>query len=762
MQTEAGALLDLASVELLSAARDTADGPAAQTATDAEGAFTLQADPGAYVLQISFLALKSYRRRLDLPPGRTDLGTIVLVADTLAVSGITATTQRSQISLSLEKRVFRVGKDISVTGGSALDVLNNVPSLTTDFRGTISLRGSSAVRILIDGKPSLVYTNGSRALQNLPADMIEEVQVITNPSAKYRAEGSAGIINIILKKNKDAGFHGTMGLTQRRPEASELSTNLNYARGRVNWFFDGAVGFAADPSRERTYQRYQASDTAYLYHAFNNGDETDWDGELKAGADVHLTIEQTLTVGGLFQFEDKQDRWRGAWVDSTLTGAFMDRIERTDTIGGGERGAGLTLDYENLLDGDRHKLSVVAAYEHLSHRELPRIVEADAGAPFDTLFSAVGDVRLSDALRVRADWVRPFADSGKVQAGVDGDFSWGESRYDTRERRSAADEWTALPAYNSNFRLSDHVGGAYGTVSSRFGSLDYEIGLRAEAYRIRTTLRATGAGTRQAGADLFPSVFFTYHLTPRRSIQASYSRRISRPRPSLLLARTSYADSRSIFTGNPDLRPEFGDSYEVQLLESWETGSLLASVYDRHRTGVVQEIRALDANGVLRTTPFNLATADDHGVELVLQEGFADDLKLSATANFFRTRARGSHQGTRYATDTNRFTSRAQLQWTLPEGTRLQMSLRYDGPAKTVQGRRASRSWVNAALARDFLDGRATLSINSQDLFNMRRERFTIVGPTYSTDQEYWEPSGLRVNFTYRIHQPREADDDGP
>ncbi len=759
VRTRSGQPVELASVELFPAAGDTASGPTAETATDSTGAFSLDVEPGRYLLRITFLSYKPHRRQLKIAPDeRRSLGTIVLTPDTVALPGLTVTAERSQMELAFEKRVFLVGKDITVMGGSVLDVLNNVPSLMTDFKGTISLRGSSAVRILINGKPSLVYKNGSRALQNLPADRIEEVQVITNPSAKYEAEGNAGIINIILKKERDPGFHGTMGLMQRRPESSEFTTDMNYRRGRVNWFLDGSVGHAADPSHERTYQRYQTADTSYLYRSFNDGSETDWDGDFRLGADLHLPSEQTLTVSGLYHFEDKEDRWRGAYVDSTLTGSFLDRIDRTDTIGGGEGGGGLSLEYENALDGAERKLTASAEWEHASHKELSRITDADPRAPFDTLFHAIDDVASSDALRLRADWVRPLADSGKVQAGVRGDFSWQDNGYATLERSSAGGAWTPLPAFNSNFGVAGHVAAAYATLSSRLGPLSYQVGLRAEQYSIRTTLRATGRRTEQSYADLFPSLFVTYHLTDRRSIQASYSRRISRPGARLLLARTDYSDSRSRFTGNPDLRPEYGDSYEVQLLQSWQTGSLLASVYDRHRTGVVQEIRTLDASGIIRTTPFNLATSEDRGLELTAQEGFTEDLKLSASANIFRTRARGMYEGTLYRTDTNRFTSRLQLQWTLAEGLKLETSLRYYGPAKTIQGRRQSITYVNTALAKDFLDGKATLSINSEDLFNSRRERFTLTDPAYVSRQEYWEPSGLRVDFTYRIHQQKEED----
>jgi len=757
IKTNKGEAIPYASVAVYDC---TSQRPVTGEASDSTGHFSLSVQPGSYTLKITFLSFKPYQQQILLQADeRKSMGVIRLEPTTKSMQDVVVQGKRSQMELTFEKRTFQVGKNITSLGGSALDVLNNVPSLTTDFKGTISLRGSSAVRILINGKPSSIYQNGSKALQSLSADMIKEIQVITNPSAKYSAEGSAGIINIVLKKKQHHGFHGSVGFMQRHPEATQLSTNLNYRTGQINWFFNGSVAHAEDPAHSRTYQRFNSADTSYIYRAFNNGNETDYHGDLKFGADFHLPANQTLTASDTWHFENKKDLWNGAYLDSTLSGQFLARIDRHNRIGGGEGENEASLDYENQLGGDHHKLTANAEYSYSDHKELPHIREVNLQNPSDTLYHRINDIGKGHNLRFNADFVRPVADSGKVELGLRSNYNWQDNNYNTRERQNSG-RWQTLPAFNNNYTSYESTNAAYATLSSYWESLSYQLGLRAEQYHIQTTLDATGSTSRQSYLKLFPSIFLTYKFTDQQSVQLSYSRRISRPHARLLLPTTSYSNSRSRFTGNPNLKPEYANSYEGEFLQYWETGSLLTSVYYRHRTGVIRDITKLDNQGIMRTTPINLSKEEAWGIELTAEKDFTDHLTLSGSANLFRSKSKGMFQGELYQTSTDRLTSRLQVQWQILSSLTFQTSIRYNGPAKTIQGHRSATTFVNAALSKDFWDGDATFSINSEDLFNTRREEFTIDNPNYFSRQKFWEPSGIRLNFTYRINQQKEDEGD--
>ena len=729
------------------------------TTTDSSGFFKIKTKPGSYEMKITFLSFKPSVRYLNLSTGENkSVGTVKMKPAFLNLNNVVVQGERSQMQLSFEKRVFQVGKDITSMGGSVLDILSNIPSVMTDFKGNISLRGSNAVRILINGKPSAIYKNGSIALQSISADMIKEIQVITNPSARYSAEGSAGIINIILKKNENNGFNGSIGAMQRIPEASQISANLNYRVGKINWFFNGNVAYNDDPAHSRTYQKFNSADTSYIYHSFNNGNETDYHGNFQTGADVHFTQAQTLTVSNMLHFEDKKDIWHGAYLDSTLSGMFLNTINTYNRIGGGEFGNESSLNYENLIDGKKHKVTAYANYEYHLEKELPHIQETDTSNPANNTFHRISNIRYNRTFSLRGDYVRPVADSGKFEAGLRTHFKWNDNNYTARELINS--QWMTLPAFTDNYTTYENLNSVYLTLSSYLDKLSYQLGVRAEQYHIQTKLKATGRLTKQSYIDFFPSIFLTYKFNDKQSVQLSYSRRISRPDTRLLLPFTDYSSSRSRFKGNPNLQPEFDNSYEIEFLQYWKTGSLLTSIYYRHHIGVIEDIYMLDRNGILRTVPFNLSTENSFGLEVTAEEQFTNKLKLTISVNAYKSNSLGEYNSQSYQAKTNRLTARSGINWEILKGLKFQTYARYYGPAKTIQGNRKSYTFVNMAVSKDLFNGDATISLNSEDIFSTRKEEFTINSNDYFSSQKYWEPSGIRLNFIYRINKSNENDNE--
>lgn len=726
----------------------------AGTVCDSTGYFKIKIEPNDYTLKINFLSFKTYTRNITVKENnKMSLGIIILEPSDTKLEEITVKGERSRMELSFEKRVFSVGKDITSMGGSILDVLNNVPSLMADLKGNISLRGNNSVRILINGQPSKIYRNGSMALQSLPAELIQKIEVITNPSARYEAEGSAGIINIILKKNSEIGFHGNIGLMQRLPEASLGTANLNFRRGRINWFFNGSFAYNADPAYQRTYQRFSSSDTSYIYRELNNGNETDYHGDYETGADINISPHQSLSVSNLFHFENKNDYWNGYYFDSTSDGIFLDQIKILNQISGGERANEATVEYENDI-GRNHKLTVSAEYDYGKEKELPYIREQNLQNNADTTIHQISDIRMNRFINIRADYVLPVLDSGKLETGIRGIHNLQDYNYQAREKIN--DAWQILPIFNNNYLSLEKQAAAYVTLSSGWKPFLYQLGLRAEYYRIHSELKQTGKGTSQSYVSLFPSLYLTYKFSPARSLQLSYSRRISRPDARDLLPASDYSSSRDRYTGNPDLQPEFNNSFNGQYLQNWESGSLLLSIYYRHRTGVIEKIISLDSTGIMRRIPINLSIADAWGIEFSTEKEIGDNLKLSAGANLYKYHSNGIYNGNTYRTSTDHLTGLLRLEWIAPGDLKIQTSTRYFGPSKTIQGHRSAYWYLNLAIAKDIFKGNGTLSLNSGDLFTTRIEKFTVSGPEYYSMQRYWEPYGIRLNFVYRINEGKE------
>ncbi|MDZ7694937.1 MAG: carboxypeptidase regulatory-like domain-containing protein [Balneolaceae bacterium] len=261
------------------------------TTSDTTGAFSINVQPGNYVVQVSFVSYQDYNERVDISSGETlSMGEITLQSSNQQMGEVTVRSEESSMQMNFDSRTFNVGQDLTSMGGSALDVLDNVPSIATDIDGNLSLRGNQSVRILINGRPSNLVEDGADALRNIPSYLIKDVEIITNPSAKFSAQGSAGIINIIMKKDQRRGLNGSVGAGTGYPQDYEVSTNLNYRTENVNWFLNAGTNYRSDPEDGYSYQEYipqsTNADTSYAYRENTDSNENEIDGDLRLGADL--------------------------------------------------------------------------------------------------------------------------------------------------------------------------------------------------------------------------------------------------------------------------------------------------------------------------------------------------------------------------------------------------------------------------------------------------------------------------------------------
>src|SRR5699024_5127998 len=301
------------------------------------------------------------------------------------------------------------------------------------------------------------------------------------------------------------------------------------------------------------------------------------------------------------------------------------------------------LEYENRIDGEDHKLTAEADFDISREAEDTRMEEVVQGAGGTPLLQRTDNNENSRDFRAEVDYVRPLGENGKLEAGARTSFDWMENNYTFRERQNG--NWEEVPAFNNNFEFNQNVHSAYAIVGSEWGALSGQVGLRLESTYINTKLKDTGDENEQNYTDLFPSVFLNYAFNEQQSIQLSYSRRLNRPWSRMLLPFTDYSDSRSRFQGNPNLRPEYSNSFEAGYLRYWGSGSVLVSFYYRHRTDVIEHITKLDEAGFTRRFPINLATEDAWGVEFSADQDIMDGFTLTGNANFFTAESEGSYQG---------------------------------------------------------------------------------------------------------------------
>lgn len=727
-------------------------------ASDESGNFKIELNSGSYVLKITYVSYGTVTQPFEVSAGEVlDLGEIKMAPTSQTLDEVVIRGERSQMEMSFDRRVFNVGQDITSLGGSAVNVLDNVPSISTDIDGNISLRGNESVRVLINGKPSSMVSGDVDALRSIPATMIKEVEVITNPSSKYAAEGSAGIINIILTESQEFGFNGSVSAGGGYPEEYEGSINLNYRTENINWFADIGADYRSEPESGSSFQRFAGPDTTYMYREQTDADESEIDGDFRFGADFYLSDNEILTASTYISLEQETNNEDMLYTDMEYSeGAFssdiLQQINRDTEEEGDESNFDFNLDYENQIDGNDHKFVADASFDISRENTQTDIEEVIREGAADPLQQRAEDTEEEMDLRLNAEYERPLGEDGKLEAGLRSDTEWMDTGYSAETLVNG--DWQSEPAYTQNFLYMENVNAAYLTLGDEFGDFSGQIGLRAENTNIRTEIKETGEVNEQNYIGLFPSVFLNYSFNEQQSVQVSYSRRLRRPWSRSLLPGIDFNDNRSQFTGNPSLTPEYSNSYEAGYLHYWETGSLLTSFYYRYRTDVIENITE-QRDGVQFRFPINFANEKAWGVEFSADQEIADGFTLTGNANLFQSSTDGSYQDYAFTSESENFQGRMRLRWEIVDGLNYQASMRHRGPSDTPQGSRDGMTMMDTGVAYDVMDGRAKLSFNVRDLFNAQNFSNTVStdgnpNTDYYAHREFsWSTRSFSLNFQY-------------
>lgn len=730
--------------------------------TEPDGSFELDVEPENYILRVEYVSYADYTERLELEPGENmDLGEFQMDPTAEQLDEIVVEDERSEMEMNFDSRTFDVGADVTNMGGSALEVLDNVPSVTTDYEGNVSLRGSDGVQILINGRPSSLVSDGTDGLSRIPANMVEDVEVITNPSARYSAEGTGGIINIILKDNAQLGFNGSVNAEVSNPQEYELGADLNYNPGGVNWFFSPNVEYEKDPGSSRIFQSDVNGSEATAYNRVSDSNEFEVDGGFRLGADIFLPRDQILTAYSYVDIESGEDESNIIDTEYNVpenqvyreiddSWDIDQRISEDELEEARERDVDFNLQYENQFDGSDHRLTADASFDFGTESEDVSILrELEEGTG-----SIGNDQRTFSSetyrdLRLESDYEQPVGENGRFEAGFRSTFDWMDSDYSAEELVDGS--WQSLPDFTDNFEYMENVNALYSSYSGEVGSFTYQAGLRLENTRIQTQLDQSGEGSDQNYTNLFPSLFLTYKLNDSNSFQVSYSRRISRPWSRMLLPFSDVPDSRNQFVGNPELEPEFGDSYEAGYMRYWDSGSALASVYYRYRTGEIERVTR-EVDGMNVRQPINLSTEKSYGLELTADQDLLEGLQLSGSLNLFNSNSDGEYQGEELGSDSNVMSSRIRLRWRFLDGWNVQSSMRYISGRGTAQGQEEASTFVDTGLARSFLDEKLRVSFSVNDLLESRGHNETVNNSDLFRRQEFqWSTRSFSLDLQYNF-----------
>ena len=728
-------------------------------ASDEFGNFKIPSKPGKYFLKITYLTLdEKIVPNVVVTAQNLNLGTISMKSNSKVLEELVVRGEKSQMELQLDKRVFNVGKDLSNIGSNASDILNNMPSVTVDVDGNVALRGSQNVRILIDGKQSgMVGMNPAEALRQIPGDLIESIEIITNPSSRYDAEGEVGILNIVMKKNIRYGLNGSFTATAGYPSNFGGSFNINYRKKKVNLIASYGNIYRDGPGRGTSRQEYNSADTSFVYEQNNNRSRGGYSNNFMAGMDYFLNNRNTLTATISYRNSQNSNTSRVEYRDFDFNNNLTRTVIRTENEKEPRNNLEAALNYSKTFDKKGQSLTVAAKYILSDETEAARFNESTQGEPTSIAQRSFNTEDEKNIL-VQADYIQPFGKEGKIEAGLKSSIRLLDNDFSVHQQ-DAKMNWQILPEFDNRLAYDEKIHAAYLMASNQFGKFFVQAGLRGEYSDIATELKKTRQANHRKYFNLFPSVHLSYKLEDAQTIQLSYSYRLSRPGFRDLLPFSSFSDSRVFRAGNPLLNPEYTHSFEAGHLLNMEKGSLLSSVYYRHRLGVVENITSVDSVGFTTVTPINLSTGDAYGFEFNLTYDPFNWWKWTANANIFRAINEGFYNDKVLKSDTYTWTSRVSSRVTLFKNLDFQSSLNYRAPRKTTQGKDLSQYSIDLGFSRDVLKGRATITASVRDLLNSRKQRRIIENAGYYSRSEFqWRARQFLVTFSYRLNRSKEKE----
>jgi len=727
--------------------------------TDEAGRFQLKISPGNRYLLIDFIGYEQLRTsNLTIEQGveKQDLGILKLSVASSTLDEVIVQAEKSTMEFALDKRIFNVGKDLGNAGGSADEILNNIPSVLVDGEGNVKLRGSSNVRLLIDGKPSgLVSFKGGAGLQQLPASLIDKVEVITNPSARYEAEGMAGIINIVLKKEQKKGLNGSFETTGGYPLNLGFAANLNYRHRQVNFFLNYGMNYRKIPSVYTINQELYGPGPTFFSHQNYDGEHVGFFNNIRGGLDYFINEKNILTASyRYFRSKGKrltdlsyEDYFEHTPNDKTVTLRTQDEDEI-------EPIAEYVLSYKKLFDKKEQELNAEVRYfDHWEDSDqvyTEKTFLSDGSLVNDFTQTAPND-ETEKQLIIQVDYVHPIGEEGKAEAGLRGSIRDMTNDYVVNNVDNSGRE-IPIPELDNKFVYKENIYAAYGIIGNKTNRFSYQAGLRVEWTDIETILEETATSNPRNYANLFPSAHFTYDLPKENALQLSYSRRVRRPVYNELSSYVTYSDNRNFFSGNPDLNPEFSDVFELGHIKYFENGSLSSAVYYRYTDDKIESIRTVDENGFSATLPENLLNEKAYGAEFTGAIKPYNWWKLDLNINFFRAKTDGSNIDREFVSDTYSWFFRHTSRFNLKQDAWFQFRANYEAPQNIAQGRRKALFFMDLAFNKELFQGKGRLTLIVNDAFNSRRYQTIINGDNFLTERDQ-QRQRRQINLTlaYKI-----------
>lgn len=732
--------------------------------TDGKGHFKIkEIKLGVYKVNIKFIGFKTKTIKpiFLLPKGRgkgqgteQDLGTIKLEGSSVEIDDVNVVADKSHVQYKIDKKVVNVSQDINAAGGTAVDILENTPSINVDIDGNVELRGSTNFTVLIDGKPTVL--EAADVLQQIPANAIENIEIITNPSAKFDPDGAAGIINIIMKKKKSKGFNGIINLSAGTRDKYKGNVLLNQRTGKFN--FSAGLDY-------RNEMRYGTGlqdrvtfypDTAYHMYYDGSRNMNIFGYGFQAGVDYYLNDNNTISVSGKY---GEREFARGSlsdyheWSDPVRVDEYY---LRDNKMGYSGKTYNLNLNYSLKFKKPDRKLDILLYYSMWDGKKIDDqfkyITDSEGNIVDNNPEKRKADeVNPREHFRYQFDYVTPVGTTGLVEAGYQGRFDISTADY--RYSYDSLGIWIPDLEKSDKATFNRNIQAVYTTFASKFAGFEYKLGLRAEYTDRLIDQYTTGEKFAINRFDFFPSAYITRELNKKQQLQLSYSRRINRPGGRHLNPFPNYSDPLNVRVGNPALEPEYVDSYEFNFQNRFKKSFVSMEAFYRRTNNLMTLVNILGEDNVIYRTYENLNHDNSAGMEITANLNLYKWWRFSGSGSAYYYSIIGEIQDQDISTESFNWRLRFNNTFNIKSNTRIQLTGFYTGKSVTAQGTRDAFYFANLAIRQDFLKKKLTLTAQVRDIFNSMGHVFTRDTDDFYTYSEFSrEGQVLTLSVTYRIN----------
>jgi outer membrane receptor protein involved in Fe transport len=736
--------------------------------TDEAGLFSFsKLSFGRYYLMIQFVGYPSFTKdSIFIRPNKPDLdlGNVVLKLSSRDLVGVEIKDTKAVMEYSLEKKVINVESNLATSGGTAVDIMQTIPAVQVDIDGNVSLRGSGNVTILVDGRPS-----GIVSLDELPASMIERVEIITNPSARYDPDGTSGIINIVLKKKKKPGYNGLVSINSGLGNRYSASTSLNYRYNKFNVFANYDYRHFTMEGYSNNFRESTFGDSLTFLDQKGTWDRNGKFHNVRFGADYFINPKNTLSFSGLLNFRDFKNsdftNYANLSLSKDTTSFFTSSTNNVSKNSGQE----FSMNYKKTFDNKVQELTADVLFSSTGGNYDSYMVRDFLMA--DTSLSVFLNQlqnTLSDNTRkfvsAQTDYVHPLG-SGRLETGYK--FYWQRNDLDYRMMNFVGNVWVQDSSRSNEFIYNEYIHSAYGIYSNSLTEkIRYQIGLRAEAAQSESNQVTQADVYKNDYFSLFPSVHIKYEMNDKHSAQISYSRRVNRPGSMVLNPFVNYSDPLNLSAGNPYLKPEYINAAELAYSAQIKNTTINASVFYRNIEGVISRIMTLDTSGVSFTTYKNQDKSYAYGSEIILTQQIQKWWRLNTSFSYFLTGFKGADVNTN-TQESDSWTFKIFSMMTIPKIVDIQLNFNYNAPVVFTpsinsfrsmmmggtQGRLESNYWADIGLKKDVLKGKGTITMRLSDVFKTQSFNITTYGSNFTTYSEKGRNSRiLFIGFSYRFN----------